>query len=129
MIALAVVIGLIYYLSVVTNMKRLVHSEEDALLNAKLARDAIFSCYGTIIHEENLTTQTCKDGSNLTLPPNLLVAWSIQKLPYHACNVTRWESTNITALKGSWKDVYVYAVPVVQQDALTCPGQLELYLP
>lgn len=129
MVALAVIIGLIYYLSIVNSIKQGVHAQESDLLQAQMVRDAIYACYGDILHESALNTSECRNGRNLTIPTDHAMGWQVSMLEYHNCTAKNWSSTNITLLTGRFSQKVVYAVPIVQRDdKLTCPGQLEVYI-
>lgn len=108
----------IYYESLIL----LLNSEVSADLNryelVKDSREKIFYCYGNVIDIGKL---------NESCDIDLIVGFSVKRLPLEGCSSYSYNSTNITY----FKEKFVYAVPVKESnstDSNACLGKLEVYI-
>lgn len=129
LITLAVVIGLVYFINIVTGLKERVHKEEDLFVKGQIVRDTLYGCYGDVVQETLINNRTCISGENLSISEEFLLAWQLEKYAYKNCSAKNWSSRNISQIEGTYRNIVVYTIPLIQEDTgFTCPAQLHLYM-
>jgi hypothetical protein len=113
-IAITLILGTIYYQVFITDLENTAKDDLDLYELAKDARNKVFYCYGSVIHEEKWN-ESCE------IP--LIEGYKIQIINRSVCSNATYESTNIS----HYSHRFTYAVPV-KHDEYTCLGKLEIFI-
>ena len=129
---LIVALGIIYYATVMTNISAKADDKTNRFVVARTMRDSLYYCFGNVLDEERLRDWRCQSGlsanETLNVTTALVKAWKIEKIGLNNCTPESWASIPSPLVPGSYRDRFVYAVPVLERQTYVCLGFLEVYV-
>ena len=132
-ISLITVLGVVFFTDTVSIVEMNIQGQSEKFNLARNFRESVLYCFGTNVKETYLDQNLCIQSTNVTnitfrILNNDIKGYEIEKSSLNNCTNKTWEYPDLNSIRGRYKNIFVYSIPIMTNESKICHSKLSVYI-